>query len=135
MSDRRRVTPDPKQDKSMSSSIAAREAFELLNAGTKQQYRGRGDTATAARDRAAKAAGISVSQAERVWKRWDQMTTVNGDVYRALRNTYAHLCTKIENAADRIEREAQEIEETNAALSSTRPTVASRNQAAQRAPQ
>jgi hypothetical protein len=108
----------------MSISIAAQEAFDLLNAGTRLHYRGRGDTATAARDRAAKEAGITIAQGERVWKRWEAMKTVNGDVYRALRNKYGHLCSYIENKADAIEREAQQIEETNAAQRGHQAAVA-----------
>ncbi|SFQ33792.1 hypothetical protein [Nitratireductor indicus] len=106
----------------MSTSMAAHEAFEMLNAATRKEYRGWGDTQTAARDRAARKAGITPAQAERVWKRWREMKSMNADVYRGLRNAYGHLCTMIENTADRIEREAQSIEETNAAMA--------RNQAA-----
>ena len=87
-------------------SIAVAEAFRFLNAGTRKHYRGWGDTATAARERAAREAGISPSQAERVWKRWKTMASVDGDVYRALRNAYAHLCEAIEDFAARMEREA-----------------------------
>lgn len=98
----------------MSTSIAAREAFELLNAGTKEEFRGWGDTRTAARDRAASNAGITPAQGERLWKNWQTMKFPNGDVYRLLRNKYGHLCAWIENAADRIDREAREIEEGHA---------------------
>lgn len=116
MGDTRRVKSDLKQDVSdMSSSIAATEAFQYLNAGVRKHYRGAGDTPTAARDRAAREAGISPAQAERVWKRWRSMSSVDGDVYRSLRNRYEALCSYIENTAEAVEREAQEIEETNAA--------------------
>lgn len=116
MGDTRRVRNDPKQGNSdMSSSIAATEAFEYLNAGVRKHYRGAGDTPTAARERAAREAGISQAQAERVWKRWRNMASVDGDVYRALRNTYEHLCSRIENAADAIEAKRIEIEGTHAA--------------------
>lgn len=125
MSEPRRCKSAPKRgDSVMSSSIAAREAFEFLNAGTVNEYRGWGDTRTAARDRAARRAGVSAAQAERLWKHWHSMKSVNGDVYRCLRNKYEHLCQRIEDAADRVEREAQEIEETNAALRSHQPPVA-----------
>lgn len=112
MSDTRRVISDPKQGERMSS--AAHEAFDYLNELQKHEYRGWGDTASAARDRAARKAGITPAQAERVWKRWQSMRTVNGDVYRALRNAYEAACLKIEHAAAAMEREAQEIEEANA---------------------
>ncbi|WP_287323747.1 hypothetical protein [Mesorhizobium sp.] len=115
MSDTRRVKSDLERgSKVMGTSLAAMEAFNLLNAGTRKHYRGGGDTPTAARDRAAKEAGITPAQAERVWKRWKTMASVDGDVYRRLRNRYGYLCSWIEKAADAMERETREIEETNA---------------------
>lgn len=132
MGDTRRVISDPKQDVSdMSSSIAATEAFQYLNAGVRKHYRGAGDTPTAARDRAAREAGISPAQAERIWKRWRNMASVDGDVYRSLRNRYEALCSRIENTAARIEAEAQEIEEANEAQRSHRALVASAQAPAQ----
>src|SRR5687767_1259804 len=100
MCDKRRVKNDPRQGKGVMTSIAAAEAFRFLNAGQKQHYRGWGDTPTAARDRAAREAGITPAQAERVWKRWKTMASVDGDVYRALRNRYEALAERIEGAAD-----------------------------------
>lgn len=108
MSDTRRVTSDPKQGEHMSTAVS--EAFEYLNVLQKKEYRGWGDTATAARDRVARKAGITPAQAERVWKRWQSMKTVNGDVYRALRNAYEAACAKIEAKADAMQREAEEYE-------------------------
>lgn len=122
MSDTRRVTSDPKQGERMSS--AAHEAFDYLNELQKHEYRGWGDTATAARDRVARKAGITPAQAERVWKRWQSMRTVNGDVYRALRNAYEAACIKIENAAAAMEREAQEIEASHAVDKGAAPALA-----------
>ena len=113
MGDRRRVRSDLLRGKSMSA--AASEAFNFLNALTKTEYRGWGDTATAARDRAAKKAGVSPAQAERVWKRWQNMKTVNGDVYRLLRNAYESACEKNETAADAYRAERLNIEAQNAA--------------------
>lgn len=124
MSERLRGESAPglcKRGKSMSMSIAAREAFDALNAGTRKEYRGWGDTRTAARDRAAGKAGITPAQAERLWKHWRTMKSVNGDVYRCLWRTYGHLCERIENAASEMERRAQQIEETHALLASTSP--------------
>lgn len=103
MCDRRRVRSDLIRGKFMSS--AANEAFAFLNALTQKSFRGWGDTVTAARDRAAKQAGVSPAQAERVWKRWQSMKTVNGDVYRSLRNAYEAACLANEEAADRYEAE------------------------------
>jgi hypothetical protein len=102
-------------------SAAVSEAFRFLNAGTQKHYRGFGDTASAARDRAAREAGITPSQAERLWKRWRTMASVDGDVYRALRNRYEYLCSRIENAAEAMELERREIEETNATYESHSP--------------
>lgn len=99
----------------MSTSVCAAESFQLLNAGAKEAWRGQGDTWTAARDRAAEDAGVTAAQAERLQKNWKTMKHPNGDVYRLLRNKYGHLCSWIEAHADRIDREAQEIEETNEA--------------------
>jgi hypothetical protein len=113
MGDTKRVENDLKRG-SNDMSTAVSEAFELLNAGTRKHYRGAGDTSTAARERAAREAGISPAQAERLWKRWRTMASVDGDVYRGLRNRYWHLCSRIENAADAIERETRGIEERNA---------------------
>ncbi|TPN90007.1 hypothetical protein FJ980_30160 [Mesorhizobium sp. B1-1-5] len=113
MGDTRRVKDDLNRG-SNDMSTAVIEAFELLNAGTRKHYRGAGDTSTAARERAAREAGISPAQAERLWKRWRTMASVDGDVYRALRNRYWHLCAWVENAAAAMEREQREIEESNA---------------------
>lgn len=102
----------------MSTSACAEESFRLLNAGAKLHWRGQGDTWTAARDRAAKEAGITPSQAERLQKNWRTMKFPNGDVYRLLRNKYAYLCSWIENVAEAMEREQREIEENHEALGS-----------------
>lgn len=128
MSEPRRCESAPKRGESMSiaydhQSAAAKEASDLLKVATKQEYRVWGDTKTAARDRAARKAGVSPAQAERLWKHWQTMKSVNGDVYRALRNTYGHLCSWIEDQAAAIEREAQEIEERHAASQSHQAPV------------
>jgi hypothetical protein len=57
----------------------------------------------------------------------------NGDVYRLLRNKYGHLCAWIENAADAMEREAQEIEEAHESDRSAAPAGARVETAARRA--
>ena len=116
MSDTRRVKSDPKRGEVVMSSIAAAEAFNFLNAGTKQHYRGAGDTATAARERAAREAGITPAQAERVWKRWRSMTSIDGDVYRALRNRYQALCKHHEEAADALRAERLALRKNNNAV-------------------
>ncbi|CAN0653131.1 DUF3102 domain-containing protein [Nitratireductor aquimarinus] len=131
MSEPRRCESAPKRGETMSTSVAAYEAFELLNAGTKDVWRGWGDTQTAARDRAAEEAGITPAQAERLWKHWKTMKSVNGDVYRCLRNRYGHLCSWLENKADAMERQAQAIEEINATDHSPLPALQGMAQAQQ----
>ncbi len=113
MSEPKRSESRPKQGKSMSASIAAKEAFECLNAGMRKEFRGWGDTRSAARDRAAREAGVTPAQGVRLWKNWQTMASVDGDVYRLLRIKYGHLCARINNAADAMERELREIEELN----------------------
>lgn len=98
MGDKRRGGNAPSWGSHMST--AAAEAFSFLNAAVRHHYRGSGDTASAARDRAAHEAGITPAQAERLWKRWRQMASVDGDVYRALRNKYEALIQRNEDAAD-----------------------------------
>lgn len=93
-----------------SISPAAEEAFKYLNAGARKHWRGQGDTWTAARDRAAREAGVTPAQAERLQKNWKSMKFPNGDVYRLLRNKYEALCERVEIAAGRMESELREIE-------------------------
>lgn len=124
MSEPKRYASVPKRGEVMSNpSVCAEESFRLLNAGAKKHWRGQGDTWTAARNRAAEDAGVTPSQAERLQKNWRTMKFPNGDVYRLLRNKYGHLCSWIEDAADRMDRERREIEETNA-IDQGRPAVA-----------
>lgn len=111
MSEPERCGSVPKQSECEHMSIAASEAFQLLNAGAVKEYRGWGDTRTAARDRAAKKAGVTPAQAERLWKNWQTMKSVNGDVYRLLRNRYGHLCNIIETSADAMAKRRREYEE------------------------
>lgn len=116
MSELTRYGSRPIRGDKMSNSVAAKEAFDLLNAATRKEYRGWGDTQTAARDRAAREADVTPAQAERLWKNWRTMKFPNGDVYRNLRNTYGHLCSIIENAADAVEAKRHEIEGNHASL-------------------
>lgn len=117
--------------KSMSTSVCAAESFQLLNAGAKSVWRGKGDTWTAARNRAAEEAGLKPSQAERLEKNWRTMRFPNGDVYRLLRNAYGHLCESIEIKADATDREAQKTEEENEAHTSASAALARAAAAAQ----
>lgn len=108
MGDTRRGENAPKRGEH-AMSTAVTEAFGYLQALQRREYRGWGDTATAARDRAARQAGITTAQAERLWKRWQRMASVDGDVYRALRNRYEALCAGIEASADRMRDERLQI--------------------------
>lgn len=122
MSDTRRVKYDPKRGVNVMSTAVV-EAFGYLNDLTKKYDRGWGDTRTAARDRVAKDAGITPAQAERLWKRWQRMGSIDGDVYRGLRNLYEKLCERTEAAADALE--ARRLERTgNAVLQSPAPVGA-----------
>lgn len=112
------------------SSVALSEAREFLDALHDAEFRGRKDTDGAARYRLAMKLGVKESYLFRLQYRADEMKDVAGEVYRRLRLAYETTCERVENAADRIERETREIEETNAAHSSNRPTVASDETAA-----
>lgn len=103
MSEPRRCESEPKRGGFSTMSRAAAEAFQFLNAGMRKQFRGWGDTRTAARDRAANEAGVTPAQATRIWKHWQSMKSVDGDVYRLLRNAYEGLCERTEAAADALE--------------------------------
>jgi hypothetical protein len=113
MSDTKRVRSDLKRGISVMST-AAMEAFNFLNRLTQREYRGWGDTATAARERAARNAGITPAQAERVWKRWQRMASIDGDVYRALRNKYEEMCEANERAASAYRAERLQLRNKNA---------------------
>ena len=85
MSEPKQSRSVPKRGELMGTSIspAAEEAFKFLNDGTRIEWRAYGDTKTAARDRAARKAGLTPAQAERLWKNWRTMKFPNGDVYRS----------------------------------------------------
>lgn len=117
------------------SSVALNEARGFLDALHDAEFRGRKDTDGAARYRLATKLGVKESYLFRLQYRADEMKDVAGEVYRRLRLAYEGMCERVENTADRIEREAREIEEGNAAHPSTRPTVASNQPTAHGAPQ
>lgn len=106
---------------------------ELMDA----EWRGRGDREKSARHRLAKNIKVPESYIFRLLYKAEEMTDVRGSVYRALilgRRLYGLACEGIEHEAERIEREAQEIEGRNAAHSGARQTVAGNQTQAQRAP-
>lgn len=107
---------------------------ELMDA----EWNGRGDREKTVRYRLARKIGVPESYLYRLQYKAGGMTDVRGSIYRALlkgRQLYGLACEGIENAADRIEREAREIEEDNAAHPSTRQVVASIEQSSLRAAQ
>lgn len=76
------------------------------------KHRGRHDTWTAARDRAAKDAGVTASIAKRIWQRWQEMNDVGGDALLRLMLAYEEACQRNEEAvaayrAERLKLKAQ----------------------------
>lgn len=70
------------------------------------KHRGRHDTWTAARDRAAKDAGVTPTIAKRIWQRLERMSDVGGDALLHLMLAYERACQNNEDAiaAYRAER-------------------------------
>ncbi len=73
-------------------TTAVAHSRRMLVALTEAQHRGPTDTWTAARDRAAKAAGIERSYAARIWNRWQDMKDVSGEALTRLSVAYVALC-------------------------------------------
>lgn len=92
MSVNKRVVRDTYYARLTMSEIAVRLTYERLDALTKLHHRGRHDTWAAARDRAAKAAGIEPSYAKRIWDRWQSMKDVSGGVFMAIHEAYEAQC-------------------------------------------
>jgi hypothetical protein len=89
-------------------SEAVAYSYGILEALTKAEHRGRGDTWEAARNRAAKRAGIPLSYAARLWHRWKDMRGVSGDVLLALQKAkaaYDASCTYHETRAAELRAE------------------------------
>lgn len=80
-------------------STAVQQSAEYLVAPARLYHRGHGDTWSAARDRAAKAAGVEPSYAKRIWDRWRTMRDVSGEAYIKLRKAYEELCERNDAAA------------------------------------
>ena len=75
------------------------------------------DTLSAARDRAARVAGIDRSYAKRIWDRWQTMNDVSGEAYRRLREAYERACERHEAAAAEYRQQRLLIEATRHAVS------------------
>lgn len=80
-------------------STAVQQSAEYLVALARLYHRGHGDTWSAARDRAAKAAGVEPSYAKRIWDRWRTMRDVSGEAYIKLRRAYEERCERNDAAA------------------------------------
>lgn len=77
---------------------------------TKAEFRGRGDTLSAARDRAVIRSGAPISKAKRLWDRWATMKTVAGDLMIPLMLAYEDYCERIEEKADAFRDERIQIQ-------------------------
>ena len=76
------------------------------------KHRGRHDTWSAARDRAASDAGLAPSMAKRIWQRFEYLTDVGGDALLKLMLAYEDACQRNEDAiaayrAERLKLKAQ----------------------------
>lgn len=87
---------------------AANEAKNWLEALTELEHRGRYDTWGAARDRAARKAGIKQTYAKHLWDRWQTMKDVSGEAYRCLKAAYDAQCDHNEHMAALHRQRAEE---------------------------
>ena len=76
------------------------------------EHRGRNDTWTAARDRAAKGAKVPLSIAKRIWQRFETMNDVGGEALLKLMLAYEEACQRTDDAvaayrAERLKLKAQ----------------------------
>lgn len=98
MSDNRLVEFDNRRGANVMTTAVAK-SFRLLEALTIAHHRGPSDTWTAARDRAAEAAGIERSYAARIWNRWQSMKDVSGEALMRLSDAYTAQCEHNEKMA------------------------------------
>lgn len=113
MSDTRGVENDTKGGELVMRALADTEGMSVperaefwLQGLAWAKHRGRHDTWTAARERAAKEAGIAVSIAKRIWQRFEAMNDVGGEAMLNLMLAYERACQNNEDAiaAYRAER-------------------------------
>lgn len=109
MSDNRRVARDTNRGARNMSQIAVQTAYQRLEALMKVHHRGPRDTWGAARDRAAKSAGIEPTYAKRLWNRWQTMKDVSGGVLLALQEAYDAQCIHNEAMTALHRQRAEEI--------------------------
>lgn len=108
VSDKERVETDKRNGGGVMSTALGEASF-YLNELTKMHHRGRGDTLTAARDRAAKGAGVPRTYAKRIWDRLDSMKDVSGEAYLKLRIAYEASCERHEAKAAEYRAERREL--------------------------
>lgn len=108
MSDNRRVADDISRG-AKNMTTAVNKAGFYLNELAIKHHRGRGDTWGAARDRAAREAGIPVSYAKRIWDRLETMRDVSGEALMRLRDAYEASCEHHEAMAAEYRSEREEI--------------------------
>jgi hypothetical protein len=77
----------------------------------KAEFRGRGDTMSAARDRAAEKYGAPISKTKRLWDRWQTMKSVAGDVMIPLMLAYEEMVQRNEAAAQEYRAERHQLRE------------------------
>ncbi|MGN6768502.1 MAG: hypothetical protein ACTHJQ_01445 [Rhizobiaceae bacterium] len=109
------------------STAALNEATMWADQLMEAETRHRREKEYTVRERLAEKIGVSASYLFRLQYKTEEMSDVKGSVYRALMvgcQMYGLACSFIENKAEAIEREAQEIEENNAAFQSHRTPVA-----------
>lgn len=80
------------------------------------KHRGRHDTWSAARDRAAREAGVAASIAKRIWQRWQEMNDVGGDALLRLMLAYEAACQRNEEAVEAYQAERLKLKAERHAL-------------------
>lgn len=128
MSDRTRVKSDTKHSEIVMRALAdtsgmstPQKANYWLESLMKKHHRGPHDTWTAARDRAAKAAGIELTMAKRIWQRWQDMRDVGGETVIKLMTAYEALCQANDEAAERYKAERHELRKSPSNETSQEP--------------
>ncbi|MBB3997231.1 hypothetical protein [Aureimonas pseudogalii] len=91
-----RLVENDKSSVSKTMTTAVAHSRRMLVALTVAHHRGPADTWTAARDRAARAAGIDRTYAARIWSRWQDMKDVSGEALMRLSGAYVALCERSE---------------------------------------
>lgn len=110
--DKRRVDFDTRSAiNAMTTAVS--KSVEYLNHLARLHHKGRGDTWAAARDRAARSAGIERTYAKRIWDRWQTMTDVSGEAFMRLQKAYEDACAKHDAKADQYYAERLALREHN----------------------